>query len=41
MNEQQRVVCAVSFGYADETNPANAFRTDRSSIDDVVIGLSQ
>jgi nitroreductase len=41
MNEQQRVVCAVSFGYADETHPANTFRTDRSSIDDVVIGLAQ
>lgn len=39
LDNQQRVVCAVSFGYADETAPANSFRTDRGSIDEVVIGL--
>ncbi|GAA1970649.1 nitroreductase [Nocardioides panacihumi] len=30
------VVCAVSFGYADEGHPANAFRTSRAALDDVV-----
>jgi nitroreductase len=39
LGQEQRVVCAVSFGYADETNAVNAFRTDRSSIDEAVIGL--
>jgi nitroreductase len=39
LDDEQRVVCAVSFGYADETNAVNAFRTERSSIDEAVIGL--
>lgn len=39
MDHEQRVVCAVSFGYADENNEVNAFRTERSSIDETVIGL--
>lgn len=30
------VVCAVSFGYADEGHPANAFRTSRATLDHVV-----
>lgn len=34
--EQQRVVCAVSFGFEDTTHPANAFRTTRAAIDDAV-----
>ncbi len=41
LDEEQRIVCAVSFGYADESNSANSFRTERSSIDDVAIGLPQ
>ena len=39
LDDEQRIVCAVSFGYADESNPANSFRTERSPIDDAVIGL--
>lgn len=31
------VVCGISFGFADETHRANAFRTSRASIDEVVI----
>lgn len=34
--EDRLVVCAVSFGYADESHPANAFRTDRAPVDNAV-----
>lgn len=30
------VLCAISFGYADEDHPANAFRTERAEVDDIV-----
>jgi nitroreductase len=30
------VVCGISFGYADENHPANAFRTRRAGADEVV-----
>ncbi|MFT4265437.1 MAG: nitroreductase [Nocardioides sp.] len=34
------VVCAVSYGYPDLDHPANAFRTERASIDEAVSGLA-
>lgn len=34
--EDRLVVCAVSFGHADESDPANAFRTTRADVDTVV-----
>ena len=34
--EDRMVVCAISFGYADETDPANAFRTERATVADIV-----
>lgn len=34
--EDRAVVCAVSFGYADQEDPANAFRTTRADLDVVV-----
>jgi nitroreductase len=34
--EQWNVVCAVSLGYADGTDPVNAFRTTRAELADVV-----
>lgn len=34
--EDRAVVCAVSFGYADPEEPANAFRTTRADLDVVV-----
>jgi hypothetical protein len=34
--EDRRVVCAVSFGYADAGHPANGFRTSRATLDEVV-----
>ena len=30
------VLCAISFGYADETHPANAFRTERATPSDII-----
>jgi len=37
--EDRDVVCGVSFGYADPDHPANAFRTERAALDEVVAGL--
>lgn len=37
----RRIVCAVSFGYADQTHPANGFRTDRAGVADVVQWLDE
>ena len=34
------IVCGVSFGYTDPEHPANAFRTERADVSDVVAGLS-
>lgn len=30
--DDRRVVCGISFGYADTAHPANAFRTSRASV---------
>lgn len=32
----RRVVCAISFGYADSSHPANGFRTDRALPSEVI-----
>lgn len=34
------VVCGISLGHPDPQHPANAFRTERAPLDDVVDGLS-
>jgi nitroreductase len=34
--EERRVVCGISFGYADDEHPVNRYRTDRAAIDDAV-----
>ncbi|MBX3456663.1 nitroreductase family protein, partial [Ferrovibrio sp.] len=34
--ENRLVVCGISFGYADMDAPANGFRTQRATLDDVV-----
>jgi nitroreductase len=39
--EDRRVVCAVSFGFADDEHPANGFRTTRAPIDDVVTWVGE
>lgn len=33
--ENRKVVCGISFGFADENHPANAFRTRREDVDRV------
>lgn len=35
--EEQLVLAAISFGYEDPDHPANNFRTDRASLDDMVV----
>ncbi len=34
--DDRRVVCGISFGYADEQHPANGFRTTRVGLNEVV-----
>ena len=39
--EDRRVVCAISFGFAEAGHPANGFRTTRASIDDAVTWIGE
>jgi nitroreductase len=32
--DTRHIVCAISFGYADDKHPANQFRTERASLDE-------
>ena len=34
--EDRLIVCGIAFGYADTAHPANAFRTERADLSDVV-----
>ncbi|NVO54459.1 nitroreductase [Rhodobacteraceae bacterium B1Z28] len=34
--DDRLILCAISFGYADTDHPANAFRTDRAPLGDIV-----
>ncbi|WP_299598856.1 nitroreductase [uncultured Tateyamaria sp.] len=34
--EDRQILCAISFGYADQNHPANSFRTDRADVADVM-----
>lgn len=36
IDEDRIMLCAISFGYADDAHPANSFRTSRAALDDVV-----
>lgn len=36
IDPDHRVICGISFGYEDKTRPANAFRTKRAPISEVV-----
>lgn len=38
--ETRKIVCAISFGYADTGHPANAFRTSRAGLDAVATWVS-
>ncbi|MGX1096406.1 nitroreductase [Amorphus sp. MBR-141] len=33
--DDRHVICAITFGHADEAHPANAFRTRRADIDEI------
>jgi nitroreductase len=39
--DDRQVVCAISFGYEDASHPANAFRTTRADVDDVVTWVEE
>lgn len=39
IGDDRRIVCGISFGYADPDHPANMVRTRRASVDDAVIFL--
>lgn len=32
---ERRMICGISFGYADEAHPVNGYRTDRAAVDDI------
>lgn len=34
--DDRLILCAISFGYPDTDHPANAFRTDRAELDEIV-----
>ncbi|OAK56874.1 nitroreductase [Rhodococcoides kyotonense] len=36
LSEDRRIVCGISFGYADTSHPINGYRTSRAVVDDVV-----
>ncbi|WP_198968767.1 nitroreductase [Xylophilus sp. ASV27] len=36
MPEDRRLVCGISFGYADTAHPANGYRTERAEVDDIL-----
>lgn len=36
MPEGRKVVCGISFGYADTTHPVNGYRTERAGVDDIL-----
>ena len=35
--DHRKILCAISFGYEDKSHPVNAFRTERATIDEVLI----
>jgi hypothetical protein len=36
MPDTWRIVCGISFGYADPAHPINGYRTPRAQIDEAV-----
>lgn len=36
IGDDRLILCGISFGYADDEHPANQFRTERASVDDIV-----
>ncbi len=39
--DDRRVVCGISFGYADEAHPANSYRTSRATIPEAVTFIGE
>jgi len=39
LGDDRQVICAISFGHADESHPANSFRTRRAALDEIVSWL--
>ena len=33
--DERRMVCGISFGYADEAHPVNSYRTNRAAVDEI------
>ena len=36
IGKDRLILCAISFGYEDKTHPANAFRTERAALDEIL-----
>jgi len=36
IGDDRRIVCGISFGYADDSHPINQYRTSRATVSDVV-----
>jgi nitroreductase len=36
IGEERKILCAISFGYADPDHPANGFRTTRAEVADII-----
>lgn len=36
ISDEHHMICGISFGYADPNHPANSFRTQRASVDELV-----
>lgn len=41
VGEERRVVCGISFGYADESHLANSYRTNRATIPEAVTFIGE
>lgn len=35
LGAERKLICAISFGYGDESHPANGFRTSRAAVDEI------
>jgi nitroreductase len=41
VGDDRKVVCGISFGYADKAHPANSYRTTRATIPDAVVFVGE
>ena len=40
IGDDRLILCAISFGYADDDHPANGFRTERANVSDLTVWRS-